>query len=228
MAEILRVRPDFNCKLQNCRNSKENPEAKGKLEVDDLLALIASADEANLFLALPIFATADPDSTPSRQLLEGGLRAILMQFAALSESCAEMKASLERACPSGRYATDFPVLGGVDRGNVEKYRVTQRVKNVQLAGLDEASDSESGMLLVRNARNDRKAAKRMRDSESPSSPVAPSAPRSYSAAVAAAAPNPTQGAQRPVIIGKSTTSALKASAHPDLPKKVYRIGNVNA
>ena len=123
--------------------------------------------------------------------------------------------------PTLRFSRPWQQLNG---GGAVKDPVRQRVRHVAPAVSDVASDSDSNMSVVRNTRNVRKNVKRMLESNSPPAPSAPPAPRSYSAA-AASAPIPTQPARRPVLIGKSTTSALKASKHLDLPKKVFRIGN---
>ena len=112
LAEILRLKPEFNRKLPNRRNSKNNPDAKSRLEVDNFLSMLASTDEAWFFPSLPIFATADPDLIPSRQLLEGGYMAIMRQFAAMSEQFADIKTSLEQVCASTSYAVVFPQLEG--------------------------------------------------------------------------------------------------------------------
>ena len=72
--------------------------------------MLASADEASLFPSLPIFATADPNLIPSRQLLEGGYMAIMRQFAAMSDQFADIKSSLEQVCASTSYAGVFAGL----------------------------------------------------------------------------------------------------------------------
>ena len=225
LAEILRLKPDFNRKLPNRRNSKDNPESKARLEVDDLLSLIASADEASLFSNMPTYATADPDLIPSRQLLEGGFMAIMRQFAVMSDQYADIKLSLEHMGASSSYAAVFPPLEGDVQGCGGKDPVRHRVRHGAPKGSEGASDSESAMTLVRS-RNTRKSSKRLRESESPPATSVPSAPLSYSAAVASA-PAPLQPTRRPVLVGNSSTSTLKAAKHLDLPKKVFRIGNID-
>ena len=228
LAEIMQLKPNFNRKLPNRRNSKDNLEAKIRLEVDDLLSLITSADEASLFSSMPIYATADPDLIPSRQLLEGGFMAIMRQFSVMSDQYADIKAALEHMSATNSYAAVFPPVEGGAQGCGGKDLARHRVLHGAQTGSEGASDSESNMSLVRS-RHAKRAAKRLRESESPPAPPAPSAPSaplSYSA-VAASAPAPIKSARRPVLVGNSSTSTLKASKHLDLPKKVFRIENID-
>ena len=125
------------------------------------------------------------------------------------------------------YANVFPPLAAGGSECVLNEPVRQRVRHVAPPTSDGGSDSEA-MDVVRNVRNAKRAAKRARESDSPPAPPpAPAAMRSYSSA-AASAPKPHQIAIKPVLLGNSTTSALKASKHIDLPKKVFRIGNIDA
>ena len=121
LAEMLLLKPNLNRKIPACRTSKDNPDAKSKLEIDDFLSLVASADEASLLARLPIFATADPDAIPSRQQLEGGFKVILQQLAAMTEQFAEVRASLAQVGPSGSYSANFPPMEGVDYGNADTH-----------------------------------------------------------------------------------------------------------
>src|SRR5271155_2477629 len=110
LAEIVNVKPDFSGKLVNRRNSNNFPEAKLRSDADDLISLVTGADEASLLSNLPIFATVDPDLIPSRQLLEGGLMAIMRQFSTMSEQFADIKSSIEHMSVNNSYAAVFPPL----------------------------------------------------------------------------------------------------------------------
>ena len=119
----------------------------------------------------------------------------------------------------------FPPLEGGRRGCGGKDPLKHRVRLDAPTGSEGASDSEPTISLVRS-RNATKAAKRLRESDLPLAPPTSSAPLSYSAA-AASAPALQKSARRPVLVGNSTTSTLKASKHLDLAKKVFRIGNID-
>ena len=228
LAEITRLKLDFNRKLPTRLQSKDNPETKIRSEVDDFMSLIACADEASLFSNMPIFATADPDLISSRQMLEGGLIAIRRQFAVMSNQYADIKSSIEHMSATSSYAAVFPPLEGDGQGCTGKNPDRQRVRHVAPPTSEGGLDSEANMEVVCNLRNVKKTAKRARESDSPPAPPpAPSAQRSYRS-VAASAPKPPQLARRPVLVCNSSTSTLKASKHLDLPKKVFRIGNIDA
>src|SRR5271156_1614538 len=212
LSEIKQLRTDFNLRLANRRNSKDKPEAKHRLDADDFMSLIAAADEASLFMQLPIFATDDPDLVPSRQLLEGGFQAIMRQFALITEQYADIKSSIQHMGTADSYAAVFPPLGG-PQGCAMKDPVRQRVRYVAPPASDGGSESEANMTTVRNLRNAAKAAKRQRESDSPPSPPARSAPLSYSSA-AASAPKPSQPARRPELVDMYAQS-IQASGHTE-------------
>ena len=224
LTEIIRVEPAFSRKLANRRNSQNQPEARLRLEADDLISLVSYADEASLFSSLPIFAAADPDLIPSKQLLEGGFMAIMRQFEIMTEQYSDIKSSIQHMSSTCSYAPVFELRAGGGPEGVLNEPVRPRVR--QLASSTD-SDRETNMNVVRNLKNIKKAAKRQRESNSPPTPPpAPPARPSYSA-VAASAPKITKPV-RSVLVGNSSTSTLKASKHIELPKKVFRIGNIDA
>jgi hypothetical protein len=220
-AEIVRLQPDFSRKLANRRNSQNQPEARLRLEADDLISLVTYADEAALFSSLPIFASADPDLIPSRQLLEGGFKAIMRQFETMSEQYNEIKSSLQHMSTTSSYATVFPPLVGGGPEHVLNEPVSWTSRTAPATD----SETEAQMDVVLNRRNEKK--RRLESGSPPATCPAPAALRTYSSA-AASAPKHPQPARRPVLVGNSTTSTLKASKHLDFQKKVFRIGNIDA
>src|SRR5271155_601457 len=136
------------------------------------MSLVAAADEASLFSQLPIFAIDDPDSVPSRQLLEGGFQAIMRQFSLITEQYPDIRSSIQHMDNTSSYAAVFPPLGGV-QGAATKDPVRQRLRQVETAESEGVSDSDVNMEVVRNVRKEKKnAAKRLRQSDSPPSPPA--------------------------------------------------------
>ena len=154
--------------------------------------------------------------------------AIMRQFSTMSEQFADIKSSIEHMSVNNSYAAVFPPLEEDGQACGRKETARQRVLHEAAAETEGASDSESNMDVVTNARNARKAAKRRRAEESPTAPsalTAPTAPRSYSSAVTTAPAVVVP--KKPVFVGISSTSTLKASKHLDIRKIVYRIGNID-
>lgn len=77
------------------RDSKENQEAKVKLDIDDLMSTITFLDDSKLIDRLPIFVAADPNLIPSPRLLEGDMMAVLMKLGMIEQKCASLQAEGE-------------------------------------------------------------------------------------------------------------------------------------
>jgi len=77
------------------RDSKENPEAKIRGDIDDLILLVTFADEINVMERLPIYVAADPDLVPSMRLMEGDLLVLINKLDKIDERCRSLQTDLE-------------------------------------------------------------------------------------------------------------------------------------
>jgi hypothetical protein len=77
------------------RNSKESPEIKMKIDLDDIVATVDYLDINNAIDRLPTFAAADPDHLPSARLLEGDLLAIMNKLTKMDERLTSLQHEVE-------------------------------------------------------------------------------------------------------------------------------------
>jgi len=62
------------------KDSRENPGAKLKQDIDDIVLMITFVDENGLFANIPKFVTSNPDNLPSAKMAEGDLHCILAKL----------------------------------------------------------------------------------------------------------------------------------------------------
>jgi len=92
---IQTLKIDGAPKMRKRRDSKEFPDSKLKLDIDDLLMFITYIDEKGLIDRLPTFVTDRPDSIPSQRLLEGDMLAVLNKLTRLEERCASLQSAVD-------------------------------------------------------------------------------------------------------------------------------------
>src|ERR1051325_5959688 len=76
------------------RDSKESPDAKIGLDIDDIIALIIFLDEKKILDQMPVFVAADPDMIPSLRIQEGDMLVVLNKLASIEEHCAVLQREL--------------------------------------------------------------------------------------------------------------------------------------
>jgi hypothetical protein len=245
------------------RDSKDNPEAKIRLDVDDLMTAMAFVDENKLIDQLPLYVAANPDLIPSPRLLEGDLVALLAKLVKIEERCTSIQTELDETrsvisktaavgcgcqCSvgaslvnkrllrvgkgkGGSIASPTYLVQGQDTGSED------HISEMESEGEVEGSDSQGfGPSTSKAAR--RNAKKRKRASNSPpyvsyAAKVAKNLATTDSvigASITAAQNTASIKAARrkQIVIGHSTTATMKAAKHLNLPKSIYRIGNIDA
>lgn len=240
------------------RESKDNPEAKIRADIDDIISVVVYLDENKVIDQLPVFVAADPDLIPSLRIQEGDMLVVLNKLAAIEERCAGMQREMEsmRSVIVRGPSSDRPAASGAAKHPERRIgasvlvatnlpSVLRRPDRVLESEISSAIDSEGGMetdgerfTLAESRSGRRNRAKRQRSSDSPTSPTyASTVGQNQQGATASAAKKQPPSvstkvrpaAQRkPVMIGHSTTSSMRAAKSLNLPKAVYRIGNIDA
>ena len=77
------------------RESKENPDAKPKLDIDDMISMVTYLDENKYFEQLPMFVAADPDLLPSSRIQEGDMLVMLRKLSAIEDRCSATQLELQ-------------------------------------------------------------------------------------------------------------------------------------
>lgn len=246
------------------RDTKENPDVKIRLDIDDLTGMCVFLDENKLLTRLPTFVASNPDLIPSPRILEGDLAAVMRQLSKMDERMALMHTELETTralVGKGRRVVDDK--GGNGRGLEGAAGATS---SLRLGSADVApySTTESRELVA--IRKHTLAVRRLTESENVSSAQSECDPeddpdsflpnitrnvrrkrgqiaKSYASAtadilrgdsarpvlasVSTIKPN-APSKKRVLMIGQSTTAAIKASKTVYVKKSVYRIGNVHS
>ena len=71
-------------------NSKENPGAKQRQEIEDIYGMINYIDQNMLSAKMPIFVAADPNMLPSMKLVDGDLQCVLMKLRSITDKVESM------------------------------------------------------------------------------------------------------------------------------------------
>jgi hypothetical protein len=247
--------------LKTCRKrrdsySKENSDAKVKLDIDDLVATLTYLDENKLLDRLPIFVAADPDLVPSPRLLEGDMVAILAKMEKIETKCTRMQTELETTraliskLPGCKCNSDVGVKpinkvlmsvgggkGASTSSSLPPLAVNEDSSARESEGDFDASDSQE-FSTYESKNNRRRSKKRLRVSTTPPSYSEMVAGQRRSAETIVTASNAAVIKPRPgkpgrppakqLLIGHSTTSTMKAAKNLNLPKSFYRIGNIDA
>ena len=77
------------------RDSKNRPELKINLDIDDLMSMMIFIDENEHRDKLPIFVTADPDLIPSPRMLEGDVALLLAKMSKLEALITQLQNDAE-------------------------------------------------------------------------------------------------------------------------------------
>lgn len=145
------------------------------------------------------------------------------------------KANMIRIPPAAGEGGDGSGTGGVSglrAGSVAKNPSTRadRRTDTEVSSARETDDDSD--FILKESRSARRTAKRLRASDSPqeSSSAGAAASQPSFAVVAASKGNaqPSQQGKKKVVIGQSTTCAIKVSKNLNVPKAVYRIGNLDS
>ena len=256
--------------LRRRRDSRENPDAKIRHDIDDIMAVIAHIAEQKLIDQLPTFVAANPDLLPSSRFCDGDILAIFQKIERLEDRFSTIQQELDttrsllvrtlatngaRGDMGGSGGTGgghtMSLIGGEGRGvfggisdgpgptgaasakAVMSHSTWADAENSSARESERDDDSDFTLPASRNAR---RAAKRLRASETP--PPASQAivvvagasnARSYASATAkpATKPKSSHSGKRNILIGQSTNCSIKASKNLNLPKAIYRIGNVD-
>lgn len=238
------------------RESKDNPDAKIRADIDDMMAVIVFLDENKHMDLLPVFVAADPDLIPSLRIQEGDMLVVLNKLAVIEDRCASMHREMEemRAAIARTPSSERLAVSGATKQSEQPIGASDRNPPVCLLGrydrvleseISSAVDSEGemetnggeGFILAETRSGKRIRMKRHRPSDSPTSQTYASVSKQNQLNAAAstmkqppAAPNKTRPAalKKPVMIGHSTTSSMRAAKSLNLPKAVFRIGNIDA
>jgi hypothetical protein len=239
------------------RDSKESVDVKPRLDIDDLVSLMVFVDENKAQEQLPIFVAANPDLIPSLKVQDGDLAVVLHKLAAIEEHCASLQRELNSNCELlNRCLNGGGARGSMQGGscpaqglpvfNVRESTLRTAVpagllrSEVRESEVSSVPDSECDMQAENEPWSETRKEKRRRSKRlrGQTSPVQPSystmlkkpadntsAPKPFTPSVA------TQKRSKPtktLMIGHSTTTAIKASKVLSVAKSVYRIGNIDS
>lgn len=216
-------------------------------EVDDILNLIASIDESKFLHRLPLFVSADPDKMPSIKLTEGDLSFVLAKLdkldgslGSITQLIGDTNRQLSRQIPIRQTSnvlqnaksgsrptaagassfTDTTVTNssGIATGAPSDRNASESDRMV--SEMDETSDDGAWNVATTKKRRVR------------SSPGAAGQPN-FALAVKSTAPSanhPVKPARQSLksLIGSCASSSIRAAKTLQLPKAVYRLGNIDS
>jgi len=78
-------------------NSKEQPSAKIRGEIDDIISMLSYIDQNLLSPRLPLYVAADPDALPSAKLTEGDLQCLLLKLNDLTDKVVTIGDSISKS-----------------------------------------------------------------------------------------------------------------------------------
>ena len=86
---------DFRKSFRNRRDSKENPERKVRLDIEDMVSVVTLLDEKKVLDQLPLYVAANTDLVPSPRLVEGDMMAVLCKLEKMDDRLESMQLELE-------------------------------------------------------------------------------------------------------------------------------------
>jgi hypothetical protein len=198
-------------------------------EIDDILAIIASADNCKVIDQLPLFVASDPDKMPSIKLTEGDLAVVLLKLSNIESSQDFIRKEIDEMKISDNKYKQLHVQQKPQTSTVMKHPVHVDA----IVELDVAANACETTDGTETDDNDgftiQKGKKRKKISSSPGSNLP--AANSYSSKLSTdLPPNAKPGVKsRPsTMIGVSSTCSLKASKTLIVKKAVFRLGNIDS
>ena len=86
---------DLRKSCRNRRDSKENPERKVRLDIEDMVSVVTLLDEKKVLDQLPLYVAANTDLVPSPRLVEGDMMAVLCKLEKMDDRLESMQLELE-------------------------------------------------------------------------------------------------------------------------------------
>jgi hypothetical protein len=222
-------------------------------EIDDILNIIATVDEAGALTRLPLFVSADPDKMPSVKLTDGDLSIILLKLdkleldvnsvhqsltkvneaiihqnepraMSINNTVGAIRAQME-ASLSHADAGRKPTVSGVGKATAYSNQVVEMPLSTH-GGAGSSHCTASEMSEASDIDGPYNLVQRGRKRKKIASPALASA-SPYLDKLKQTSQPPANGVGRKTIIGNSTDSTLKASKTLRVKKAVYCLNNID-